>query len=310
VVVAAHTMDRWDDIVAGAEALAHQTVPPLETILVVDHNDELLARARAELSGVRVLDNPRTGGASGARNTGIAHAKGSIVAFVDDDARPDPDWVERLLVAYDHPSVMAVGGVATPVWPTRRPDHLPPELDWIVGCTYRGQPTRRTDVRNLWGCNMSVRREAFDLVGTFDEEIGRVGLIPLGAEETELCIRIRQRIAGARVVYEPTAVVHHRVTEARCQWSYLVSRSHAEGISKAAMSTLVGTRDGISDERAYATRVLPRGVLRELGRLNLRGAAGIVTCLAVTTWWYVRGRLGHVSAIGAEGSTARAGHTP
>jgi GT2 family glycosyltransferase len=310
VVVAAHTMDRWDDIVAGAEALAHQTVPPLETILVVDHNDELLARARAELSGVRVLDNPRTGGASGARNTGIAHAKGSIVAFVDDDARPDPDWVERLLVAYDDPSVMAVGGVATPVWPTRRPDHLPPELDWIVGCTYRGQPTRRTDVRNLWGCNMSVRREAFDLVGTFDEEIGRVGLIPLGAEETELCIRIRQRIAGARVVYEPTAVVHHRVTEARCQWSYLVSRSHAEGISKAAMSTLVGTRDGISDERAYATRVLPRGVLRELGRLNLRGAAGIVTCLAVTTWWYVRGRLGHVSAIGAEGSTARAGHTP
>jgi GT2 family glycosyltransferase len=308
VVVAAHTMDRWDDIVAGAEALAHQTVAPLETILVVDHNDALLARARDELSGVRVLDNPRTGGASGARNTGIAHAKGSIVAFVDDDARPDPDWVERLLAAYDDPSVMAVGGVATPVWPSRRPDHLPPELDWIVGCTYRGQPTRRADVRNLWGCNMSVRREAFDLVGTFDEEIGRIGLIPLGAEETELCIRIRQRIAGARVVYEPTAVVHHRVTEARCQWSYLVSRSHAEGISKAAMSRLVGTRDGISDERTYATRVLPRAVLRELGRLNLRGAAGVITCLAVTTWWYVRGRLGHVSDIGAEGSSARAGH--
>jgi GT2 family glycosyltransferase len=310
VVVAAHTMDRWDDIVAGAEALAHQTVPPLETILVVDHNDALLARARDELSGVRVLDNPRTSGASGARNTGIAHAKGAIVAFVDDDARPDPDWVERLLAAYDDPSVMAVGGVATPVWPTRRPAHLPPELDWIVGCTYRGQPTSRADVRNLWGCNMSVRREAFDLVGTFDEEIGRIGLIPLGAEETELCIRIRQRIAGARVVYEPAAVVHHRVTEARCRWSYLVSRSHAEGISKAAMSRLVGARDGTSDERTYATRVLPLGVLRELARLNVRGVAGIVTCLAVTTWWYVRGRLGHASVIGAEGSSARAGHQP
>ena len=46
VVVAAHTVDRWDDIVAGLDALAHQTVPPLETILVVDHNDVLLARAR------------------------------------------------------------------------------------------------------------------------------------------------------------------------------------------------------------------------------------------------------------------------
>jgi glucosyl-dolichyl phosphate glucuronosyltransferase len=300
VVVAAHTMDRWDDVVAGMDALAHQTVPPLETILVVDHNDRLLGRARDRFPDVRVLDNLRTGGASGARNTGIAEAKGSVIAFVDDDARPEPDWIEQLLAAYDDEYVMAVGGVAVPVWPGRRPDHLPPELDWIVGCTYQGQPTVRTDVRNLWGCNMSVRREAFDLVGTFDEQVGRIGLIPLGAEETELCIRIRQRIPGARVVFEPAAVVHHRVTEARCQWSYLVSRSHAEGISKAAMSRLVGTTAGTSDERTYATRVLPRAVLRELGRLNLRGAAG-------TTWWYVRGRLGHVSGLGREGSSARTG---
>jgi len=298
-------MDRWADIVAGVDALAHQTLPPLETILVVDHNDALLARARAGLTDVRVLDNPRTGGASGARNTGVAAARGTVVAFLDDDARPDPDWVERLLSAYDDSSVMAVGGVARPVWPDRRPAHLPPELDWLLGCTYLGQPTVRSDVRNLWGCNMSVRAEVFDRIGGFDEEIGRIGLIPLGNEETELCIRIGQRIPGARVVYEPSAVVHHRVTEARCQWSYLVSRSHAEGISKAAMSRLVGVGDATSDERRYATRVLPRGVLRELAHLNLRGAAGIATCLAVTTWWYVRGRLGHVSALGVEGSKAR-----
>ena len=305
MVVAAHTLDRWADIVAGVDALARQTVPPLETILVVDHNNALLARARDELTGVRVLDNPRTGGASGARNTGVAAAKGAVIAFLDDDARPEPDWIERLLPAYDDPTVMAVGGVARPVWPDVRPAHLPPELDWLLGCTYRGQPTVRTDVRNLWGCNMSVRREAFDLVGSFDEEIGRIGLIPLGNEETELCIRIGQRIPGARVVYEPSAVVHHRVTEARCRWSYLVSRSHAEGISKAAMSALVGAGDATSEERRYATRVLPRGVLRELAHLNLRGVAGILTCLAVTTWWYVRGRLGHVSAIGVQGTQAR-----
>ena len=299
-------MDRWDDIVAGMDALARQTVPPLETILVVDHNDKLLARARDEFPDVRVLDNARTGGASGARNTGIAQAKGSFIAFVDDDACPQPDWLEKLMAAYDDPSVMAVGGVATPVWPSRRPDHLPPELDWIVGCTYLGQPTVRSDVRNLWGCNMSVRAEVFERIGGFDEEVGRIGLIPLGNEETELCIRIAQRIPGARVVHEPAAVVHHRVTKARCQWSYLVSRSHAEGISKAAMSRVVGTNTGTSDERRYATMVLPKGILRELAHLNFRGAAGIVTCLAVTTWWYLRGRLGHVSAIGAQGSSSRA----
>jgi GT2 family glycosyltransferase len=306
VVVAAHTMDRWTDIVAGADALAHQTVPPLETILVVDHNDALLARARDELTAVRVLDNPRTGGASGARNTGIAAARGEVIAFLDDDARPEPDWIERLLAAYDDTQVLAVGGVARPVWPDRRPAHLPPELDWLVGCTYLGQPTVRTDVRNLWGCNMSVRAEVFDRIGGFDEEVGRIGLIPLGNEETELCIRIGQRIPGGRVVYEPTAVVHHRVTEARCRWTYLVTRSHAEGISKAAMSRVVGTGDATSDERRYATRVLPKGVLRELLHLNVRGAAGIVTCLAVTTWWYLRGRLGHGSVIGEQGSSSRA----
>jgi GT2 family glycosyltransferase len=310
VVVAAHTLDRWDDIVAGLDALAHQTVPPLETILVVDHNEELLTRARGAFPGVRVLDNLRTSGASGARNTGIAQAGGSVIAFVDDDARPEPDWIERLLPAYDDEHVLAVGGVARPVWPERRPAHLPPELDWLVGCTYLGQPTVRSDVRNLWGCNMSVRAEVFATIGDFDEEVGRIGLIPLGNEETELCIRIAQRLPEARIVFEPSAVVHHRVTEARCRWSYLVTRSHAEGISKAAMSKVVGTGDATSDERRYATRVLPKGVLRELARLNVRGAFGIVTCLAVTTWWYARGRLGHTSAIGAQGSSSRARSGP
>ena len=312
VVVAAHTIDRWDDIVAGVDALAHQTVPPLETILVVDHNDVLLARARDELPGVRVLENLRTGGASGARNTGIAEAKGSIIAFVDDDARPEPDWIEQLLTAYDEERVMAVGGVALPVWPSRRPDHLPPELDWIVGCTYRGQPTTRADVRNLWGCNMSVRAEVFGRIGNFDEEVGRIGLIPLGTEETEFCIRLTQTLPGSRVVFEPRARVHHRVTEARTTWAYLRSRSHAEGVSKAAMVAVVGTADGTSEERSYVRSVLTRGVLREAGRglrgdpAGFRGVAGIVTCLATTAWWYLRSRVGHRSEIAALAQRRRA----
>ena len=183
------------------------------------------------------MENAGRGGASGARNTGVAVATGDVVAFLDDDARPEPDWLERLMAAYDDPAVMAVGGVARPVWPDRRPDHLPPELDWLVGCTYLGQPTERADVRNLWGCNMSVRRFLFEEIGGFDEDAGRVGLIPLGAEETEFCIRIAQRRPGSRVVFEPAAVVHHRVTPARTEFSYLRSRSHAEGVSKAAMAT-------------------------------------------------------------------------
>jgi GT2 family glycosyltransferase len=312
VVVAAHTLDRWDDIVAGLDALAHQTVPPVETILVVDHNPELLARARAAFPAVRVVDNPRTGGASGARNAGIALAKGAVIAFVDDDARPEPDWVEQLLAAYVDDSVVAVGGVAVPVWPVRRPAHLPPELDWVVGCTYLGQPTVRTDVRNLWGCNMSVRREALDRVGGFDEEIGRIGLIPIGCEETEWCIRVAQQVPGARVVFEPQARVHHRVTPARTTWSYLRTRSNAEGVSKAAIGALVGPHDATSVETDYVRRVLTRGFLRELGR-GLRGrrggfsgAAGIAVCLWLTTLGYLRGRMGHRSRVAKVAAHRRA----
>jgi GT2 family glycosyltransferase len=296
-------MDRWDDIVAGQAGLVAQTFAALETILVIDHNPELFARARQTFPGVRVLENTGRGGASGARNTGVAVATGDVVAFLDDDARPEPDWLERLMAAYDDPAVMAVGGVARPVWPDRRPDHMPPELDWLVGCTYLGQPTQRADVRNLWGCNMSVRRFVFDEIGGFDENAGRVGLIPLGAEETEFCIRIAQRKPGSRVVFEPEAVVHHRVTPARTEFAYLRSRSHAEGVSKAAMARLVGAQDATSEESRYVSRVLTAGLRRELGRgirgdkAGWKGAAGIVTCLGTTGYWYVRGRLGHRSKV-------------
>jgi glucosyl-dolichyl phosphate glucuronosyltransferase len=303
--VCAHTTDRWDDIVAGQAALAEQTFPALQRILVIDHNAELLARAREAFPDVLVLENAGRGGASGARNTGVAVGGGDIVAFLDDDARPEPDWLERLMEAYDDPAVMAVGGVARPVWPDRRPDHMPPELDWLVGCTYLGQPVERADVRNLWGCNMSVRRAVFDEIGGFDEDAGRVGLIPLGAEETEFCIRIAQRKPGSRVVFEPTAVVHHRVTPARTEFAYLRSRSHAEGVSKAAMARLVGAQDATSEESHYVSKVLTAGLRRELGkgirgdRSGWKGAAGIITCVSTTGFWYARGRLGHRSKVNA-----------
>ena len=294
VVVCAHTLDRWDDISRGMKALAEQSQPPLEVLLVVDHNDELLARASEAFPNVRVLPNVNRAGANGGRNTGVAEAKGSVIAFLDDDARPEPDWVERLASAYDDPSVQAVGGYADPVWPDRRPAHLPHELDWIVGCTYQGQPTSRADVRNLWGCNMSMRKDAFEQVGTFNEDIGRIGLIPLGADDTEWFIRLAQKRPGSRVVFEPRALVHHRVTEPRTTWAYLRSRSHAEGVSKGMMAGLVGAGDALSVEKSYVRTVLTAGFARELGRglrgqrAGWQGAAGIVTSLWVTGWSYLR----------------------
>ncbi len=302
VVICAYTLDRWPDLVAGFAGLAAQTVPPHEVLLVIDHHDELLRRADVEFGRrprTRVLANDRSRGASGARNAGIARATGEVVVFLDDDAAPDPDWLAHLLAPYADPRVHGVGGYADPVWPAGgRPAQLVPELDWIIGCTYRGQPTELAEVRNLVACNMSVRRSVFDRVGTFDEEVGRIGRIPLGCEETELCIRLGRDIPGARLLFEPRARVHHRVTEQRRTWGYLRSRSFAEGLSKAAMARVVGAQDATSVEKDYVRRVLVGAVAREVRRglrghpEGWRGAGGILLSLAAAGVGYLRGRSG------------------
>ena len=86
----------------------------------------------------------------------------------------------------------------------------------------------------------------------------------MGCEETEISIRLRQRRPGARIVYEPAAHVRHLVTPGRGTWSYFFTRCWAEGRSKALLTDLVGSGDGLSSERTYATRTLPLGVLHGL----------------------------------------------
>ena len=304
VVVCAYTDQRWDDIVRAVASVAAQTRPADELLLVIDHNEALAERAAA-LPDVTVISNAHARGLSGARNTGIEMASGDVIAFLDDDAAARPDWLERLLAPYADASVAAVGGAAFPVWPTAagRPALLPAgddaaagELDWVIGCSYAGQPAGQAEVRNLMGCNMSFRREVFDQVGGFSDGLGRIGSTPLGCEETELCIRLRQRTPGARIVFEPAAVVRHRVGGARTGWRYLLRRCWAEGLSKAAVSRLAGRQDALSAERAYLTRVLPAAVGRQLadaarGRLGaLAGALAVVAAVSVTAAGYLRGR--------------------
>lgn len=263
VVVCAYTERRWDALVASLAAAARQLDDGDELMLVVDHNATLFERACAELCGVDILDNTRTQGLSGARNTALERVTGDIVVFLDDDAVPRDGWLAALRAPYRDDSVFAVGGWASPAWPDGgRPARIPPELDWIVGCSYQGMPRTRSTIRNLMGCNMSFRRQVFDLVGGFDEAVGRVGTTPLGCEETELCIRVRQARPDVEIIFEPDAVVDHSVTADRTTWRYLRRRAYAEGISKALISGGVG-RDAMTTELAYGRKVLPAAVARD-----------------------------------------------
>jgi GT2 family glycosyltransferase len=305
VVVCAYTLARWDDLGEAVDSVLAQVPAPTEVLVVIDHNVELLERATRELSGVTVLANAGRPGLSGGRNTAIAHASGEVVVFLDDDAIAEPGWLALLLEHYEDCTVIATGGVARPRWPAVRPVTLPAavadqpgELDWVVGCTYAGQPEQVSEVRNLMGCNMSFRASLFKVVGGFSEDLGRIGKVPLGCEETELCIRMRQADPSGRILFDPRAVVRHRVSPDRVRWKYLFARCYAEGVSKAAVSAMVGPQDALASERAYAGRVLPRAARRELGRAvrgdraGWSGVAAVVAALATTAAGYVRGRTG------------------
>lgn len=297
VVICCYTLDRWDEISRAISSVSTQVHSALETIVVVDHNDELHARAQEAWANesVTVVSNTQRQGLSGARNTGVAIARGSIVAFLDDDAHAAPDWLGHLVAPYEDASVLGVGGSSLAAWAASRPGWFPVEFDWVVGCTYLGQPTERADVRNVIGSNMSFRRSVFRQVGDFRSDIGRIGTRPLGCEETELCIRAQAGIGGGRIVFEPRAIVHHHVPETRGRLRYFIARCWAEGQSKAMVAKIAGPRTGLATERAYVRRTLPQGVVRSLtsvfrGEISGLGrAAAILSGLGITTAGYLAG---------------------
>lgn len=302
VVVCCYSDDRRDVLMEGLDALASQTRTPDEIVVVVDHNPRLRDEVAAR-GDVTVVENAGAPGLSDARNAGVEASHGSVIAFVDDDATPEPGWAEGLVAVFADPAVVAAGTRIDARWQSHRPPWFPPEFDWVVGCSYTGLPTAVADVRNPIGASMAVRRDALDAVGGFTDRLGRVGAQLTGCEETELCIRLADRIPGARVVYTPRVAVRHLVPSHRGRPGYFLRRCYSEGVSKAVLAGISGTRDGLSSERAYVATVLPRGVAR-----GVRGArrdpwgvarAGmIVAGVAATGLGYVAGRVRRTSGIG------------
>jgi GT2 family glycosyltransferase len=304
VIVCAYTLDRWDQLSEALRSAAGQAPPPIEVILVVDHNPDLFERARVEFPDVRVVENAGVKGLSGGRNTGLAEASGEIAAFLDDDAEADPGWLAALLAPYEDGRVVATGGKVVPVWDTARPRWMPEEFDWVVGCSYRGLPQAEAPVRNPIGCSMSLRRQAAVDAGGFSTEVGRVGTIPAGCEETDLAIRLRRLTPGSQVVYVPVSTVRHHVPASRARWAYFRSRCYQEGRSKAILSKLEGPSAALSSERSYALKVLSAGVVRGIGQA-LRGdrggaqrAAVILAGLYITALGYVGGAAGRMGRQG------------
>lgn len=297
VVICTYTERRWPELCAGVAAVEGQLDEGDELVVVVDHAPDVLERAQREFPAARVVANTHGQGLSGARNTGVDLAAGDVVAFLDDDATPGDGWLASLREPFADPAVLGVAGRVEPAWEGgAAPRWFPPEFGWVVGCDYVGLPAGGEQVRNPIGASMALRRGPLQAVGGFSELVGRVGSLPVGCEETEVSIRLAQAEPTARVLRARDGTVRHLVPKDRQRLSYFRSRCYHEGRSKAVLSSLVGTQQGLASERTYATRTLPLGVLRHLaavGRGDLAGiarAACIVLGLLTTAFGYLSAR--------------------
>jgi len=295
VVVSTYDEKRFHDLAACLDGLANQVRPPLETVVVVDHNEKLLARTGDAFPAIRVIPNQRPRGLAGARNSGVDVAAGEVVAFVDDDARPEPEWLQELEACFERPGTVGAGGALLPRWEGPQPAWLPREFYWVFGCSYTGLPDRMAPIRNPIGANMAVRASVLREVGGFREgggdgaddapsEIRSRGVVRAAGnipDDTDLAIRVKQQMPDAVWLYQPSARVLHTVTRERTTLAYFLRRCYEEGVGKANLSRSVGAEEGLSSERRHVAKVLPAGVLRGLGDLFRGEPAGALRSAAI-----------------------------
>jgi len=175
-------------------------------------------------------------GSSAARNRALREAKHEFVAFTDDDATPDPNWLRSLLQNFTDPRVMCVTGLVMPL-------ELETEAqEWFE----RYSPHGRGFERRIFDgaeCNplivapvgvsasMALRKSSIDFIGLFDEDLG-AGTPTVGGEDCELFARILR--SGYRIVYEPRALSWHRH---RRTWEELQKTLQGYGIGAYAFWT-------------------------------------------------------------------------
>ena len=291
VVICAYTEKRWSQLKQSVASVEAQTSPPIEIVVCIDHNEELLRKSEeyfgkerpAEAMPLIVLANKYNGRLGAARNTAAEVASGEVLAFLDDDAAAAADWLERLIAPYDDERVGAVGGAPLPVFESGRPRWFPHEFDWMFGCSYRGLPLTRAPLAHLIGANMSVRRSALREVGGFHSD---------HEDDMDMCHRIAH--AQHRVLYEPLAIVHHFVPANRTTWRYFWRKCYFVNRAKVEVFANMQEASSLGAELTFVKRTLTMGVLTEIRHVIRGDPYGLVRVGAMMVGIALAG-LGHLS---------------
>lgn len=293
VVVCCFTSARRQQLLAAVGSALTQARPGDQVIVTVDHNDDLHADLHNTLDDRTILaKNSFQRGLSGARNTGAGLAVNDVIVFLDDDATLRPGALDAVRSAFADDSVVSIGGAVEADWQSGGPPPwFPAEFGWVVGCDYRGLPTDGASIRNPIGAAMAVRRDALSRIGGFSSDLGRVGHLPAGCEETLMGVLLHEHFPRQKILRHTDFGVTHHVSADRATPRYFARRCYQEGRSKAALTRISGQRAALSSERSYTTRILPTALWRARRRPSrmlaliagfLLTTAGFATGLART----------------------------
>ena len=284
MIVSVYSINRANEVVNCIESLKKQTLLPKEIVVVLDPDETLVSyyKKRLDLSVKLVVSDAF--GLSAARNKGIKSSDSELIAFIDDDAVADSNWLFKIVEAFNDPSVLGVSGEIKPFWIDEIPVWLPRDLNWIIGCSYNELPVKKGPVRNPFGCNMSFRRNVFNTVGYFNTHVGRIGNNLLGHEDTELAVRARRKFPQMNIIYDPEAFVYHIIPKHRATISYLVRRSFHEGYSKFYfVKQLKNNKDVLTEESTYLNTVISKRIPKMLTGSNMPNSIFQVIALSIST---------------------------
>ncbi|MCX6301001.1 MAG: glycosyltransferase [Bacteroidia bacterium] len=229
------------------DSLKGQTLPPDQfEILIINNNSidetEFLSREFADNSekiNVRYFTETNQG-LSYARNRGIKEAVHELVTFIDDDALPAEDFLEKTVLFFDeHPEAGAAGGKILLQFMDRKPDWYNRFLSPLLGYFNYGDRTRLFKHNYFRGSNMTFRKLLFDTFEPFDTRLGRFGNVLTGGEEKELFYRLKNN--GIQLWYIADAVVYHLVPEERTTVDFIREQAIGTGRGKRIQAQIEGT---------------------------------------------------------------------
>jgi glycosyltransferase involved in cell wall biosynthesis len=226
VIIATH--NRSDMLAVALESLAQMTVPPNYEweVLIVDNNSEDSTRAVAESLVAKYAERFRyifesRQGKSFALNSGIASARGDILAFTDDDITVDPNWIVELCATMESFDCAGVGGKIVPVWNIPKPGWLEMDgpyrlMNAVVSFDLGSNPCPITTA--ALGANFAFKKGVFTKYGAFRTDLGPTVGSEIRGEDSELCRRLIK--AGETLIYSPSAIVYHPVEHRRTEKRY------------------------------------------------------------------------------------------